>query len=75
MILIKVFAAPEGKLNRVLRMGKPAMENVGLQWNPKMCNVLHARRGVVSETSNGFTDGQATINSLKEDAQYHFLVV
>ena len=27
----------------------------------------------MSETSNGFTDGQATINCLKEDAQYHFL--
>ena len=25
------------------------------------------------ETSNGFTDGQATINCLKEDAQYRFL--
>ena len=27
----------------------------------------------MSETSNGFTDGQATINCLKEDAQYHFV--
>ena len=54
-------------------MAKTAMKNVGLQWNPKKCNVLHARCGVVSETSNGFTDGQATINCLKEDAQYRFL--
>ena len=70
---LKVFAASEGKLNRVLKMAKTAMENVGLQWNPKKCNLLHARRGVVSETSNGFTDGQASINCLKEDAQYRFL--
>ena len=27
----------------------------------------------MSETSNGFTDGQATINCLKEDAQYRFV--
>ena len=27
----------------------------------------------MSETSNGFTDGQATISCLKEDAQYRFL--
>ena len=65
--------ASEGKLNRVLMMAKTEMENVGLQWNPKKCNVLLARRGVVSETFNSFTDGQATINCLKEDAQYHFL--
>ena len=53
-------------------MAKTGMENVGLQWNPKKCNVLHARRGVVSETSNGLTDGQATINCLKKDEQYRF---
>ena len=70
-----MFAASEGKLNRtrVLKMAKTAMENVGLQRNPKKCNVLHARSGVVSETSNGFTDGQASINCLNEDAQYRFL--
>ena len=54
-------------------MAKTGMENVGLQWNPNKCNVLHARRGVVPETSNGFTDGQATINCLKKDVQYRFL--
>ena len=69
----KVFAASEGKLSRVLKMAKTAMENVGLQWNPKKCNALHAQRGVVSKTSNGSSDGQATINCLKEDAQYRFL--
>ena len=54
-------------------MAKTAMENVGLQWNPKKCNALHARRGVVSKTSDGSSDGQATINCLKEDAKYRFL--
>ncbi|PFX17665.1 hypothetical protein AWC38_SpisGene17993 [Stylophora pistillata] len=68
-----VFVASEEKLNRVLKMAKTVVENVGLQWNPKNCNVLDARHGVVSETSNGFTDGQAAINCLKEDAQYRFL--
>ena len=70
---LKVFAASEGKLNRVLKMAKTAMENVGLHWNPKECNVLHARRGVVSEISDGFKEGQTTISFLKEDAQYRFL--
>ena len=37
---LKVFAAPEGKLDRVLKMAKTVMENVGLQWNPKKVQCL-----------------------------------
>ena len=33
----------------------------------KKKNVLHAWGGEVSEASNGFADGQATINCLNED--------
>lgn len=61
------------KLNMVQKMAKTAMENVGLQWNPKKCYVLQARHGVESETSTRFTDGQVTINCLNEDSQYRFL--
>ena len=68
---LKVFAASEGKLNRVLKMVKTAMENVRLQWNPKKCTP--ARRWVVSETSDGFTDGQITINCLKVNGKYIFV--
>ena len=33
-------AASQEKLNIVLKMTKEAMEHIGLQWNPKKCNVL-----------------------------------
>ena len=42
----KVFVASQAKLNIVLKMTKEAMQDIGLQWNPKKCNVLNVRRGV-----------------------------
>ena len=54
-------------------LSKTAMEIVGLQWNPRKCNFLHARRGETSDGfTDGFTDGQTTINCLKKDGQYRF---
>ena len=38
---LKIFASSESKLNRVMESTKSAMENVGLQWNPKKCAVVH----------------------------------
>ena len=32
---LKIFASSESKLNRVMESTKSAMEDVGLQWNPK----------------------------------------
>ena len=52
-------------------MTEEAMGDIGLLWNPKKCNVLHARRGVIDKTSQGFKAGQTVINCLK-DKQYRF---
>ena len=38
--------ASQAKLNIVLKMTKEAMEDIGLQCNPKKCNMLNVRRGV-----------------------------
>ena len=38
---LKIFASSESKLNRVMESTKSAMENVGLQWNPKKCAVVN----------------------------------
>ena len=35
---LKVFAASQAKLNIVLKMTKEAMEDIGLQLNPKECS-------------------------------------
>ena len=51
---LKVFAASQAKLNIVLKMTKEAMEDIGLQWNPKKCNVLNVRRGVPVDIPEGF---------------------
>ena len=70
---LKVFAASEAKLNRVLKMAKVTMGDIGLQWNPKKCNVLHVRRGVQLWNPEGCRVGQTTIDCLKEDSHYQFL--
>ena len=64
---LKVFTASQAKLDRVLKMTKEAMEDVGLQWNPKTCNVLNVRRGVPVDVPEGFKSGATVIDSLKED--------
>lgn len=69
---LKVFASSQAKLNRVLKMTEEAMGDIGLLWNPKKCNVLHARRGVIDKTSQGFKAGRTVIDCLK-DKQYRFL--
>ena len=42
---LKVFAASESTLRRVLRSVKDDMECVGLKWNEKRCAVEHVKRG------------------------------
>ena len=42
---LKVFAALESKLRRVLRSVKDEMECVGLKWDEKKRAVAHAERG------------------------------
>ena len=70
---LKVFAASQAKLDRVLKMTKEAMEDIALQWNPKKCNVLNARRGVPVDVPEGFKSGETVIDSLKKDTTYRFL--
>ncbi|XP_068750863.1 uncharacterized protein [Montipora capricornis] len=69
---LRIFASSQAKLNRVLKMTEEAMGDIGLLWNPKKCNVLHVRRGVIDKTSQGFKAGQTAIDCLK-DKQYCFL--
>ena len=40
------------------------MEDIGLQWNPKKCNVLNVRRGVLVDVPEGFKSGVMVIDSL-----------
>ena len=61
--------ASQAKLNIVLKMTKEAMEDIGLQWNPKKCNVLNVRRGVPVDIPEGFKSGKTVIDSLKEDTE------
>ena len=50
---LKVFATSETKLNRVLESTQAAMEDIGLQWNPSKCAVIHIKKGVHSQESFG----------------------
>ena len=55
---------------------KAAMENVGLQRNPKKCAVTHIRRGVLAANNEWVkVDGNAKKPSLEEGQQYKFLGV
>ena len=42
---LKVFAASEGMLNRVLKETRGAMQDNGLHWNQKKCSVVQLKRG------------------------------
>ena len=70
---LKVFAASQAKLDRVLKMTKEAMEDIGLQWNPKKCNVLNVRRGVPVDVPKWFKSGEMVFDSMEEETIYLFL--
>ena len=71
---LKIFAASESKLSRVIRMVKAAMGDVGLEWNPKKCAVAHVGRGMqVSDDAGVRLDETARIPSLDDGKQYKFL--
>ena len=46
LTILNFFLASVTRLNRVMETTRSAMENVGLQWNPKKCSVVHGKRGV-----------------------------
>ena len=57
---------------------KSAMEDVGLQWNPKKCTVAHVQRGVHTHTNDALGLGineSICISNLEEGHQYKFLGV
>ena len=72
---LKVYAASEGKLERVLRETRVAMEDVGLQWNERKCAVVHVKRRCPQESPYTRYGEQELVKSLKEDSQYKFLGV
>ena len=54
---------------------KSAIEDVGLQWNPKKCAVVHVQREVQthSHDSSGLrVDENICVSDLEEDNQYKF---
>ena len=72
---LKVFAASESKLNRVLESTQAAMEDIGLQWNPRKCAVVHVRRGVHSQESSGRDLAGERLPTLEEGRTYKSLGV
>ena len=48
---MKLFAASENKLKRVMTVPKNGMESTGLKWNEKKCAVIHVKRGQVQQGS------------------------
>jgi len=69
---LKVFAASQAKLERVLKVTKGAVEDIGLQWNPKKCRVLNVRGGVPVDIPEGFKSGEMVIDTLKKNTTYRF---
>ena len=73
---LKVFAAFESKLNRVLKETRGAMQDIGLHWNQKKCSVVHVKRGAqVLDESGMRMDETTTITALGEGKHYKFLGV
>lgn len=54
----KVFEVREEKLNRVLRVSKEAMKDVGLEWNERKYNVVHITKGTEAQDAPGFKAGE-----------------
>ena len=46
---MKLFAASENKLKRVMTVAKNGMESTGLKWNEKKCAVIHVKREQVEQ--------------------------
>ena len=60
----------------MIKSTKSAMEDIGLQWNPKKFSNIHVRKGVQVQDSRGIKlDESRVITSLKEGTQYKFLGV
>ena len=67
---MKVFAASQSKLDRVLKVTKTAMEDIGLIWNKKKCSIAHIKKGVLDGTNH---NDRQSITNLKDRENYRFL--
>ena len=72
---LKVFTGSDSKLNRALESTQAAMEDNGLQWNPRKCAVVHIRRGEHSQKSFGRDIVRERLPTLEEGRHYKFLGV
>ena len=67
---MKVFAASQSKLDRVLKVTKTAMEDIGLISNEKKCSIAHIKKGVLDSTNH---NDRQSITNLKDGQNYRFL--
>ena len=72
---MKLFAASENKLKRVMTVTKSGMESTGLKWN-KNCAVIHVKRGQVEQGSGDMKIADLKpIKNLDHHNTYKFLGV
>ena len=73
---MKLLAASDNKLTRVMTVAKNGMESTGLKWNEKKCAVIHVKRGQVEQGSGDRkTADLKPIKSLDQHNTYKFLGV
>ena len=60
---MKVLAASQSKLDRVLKVTKTAMEDIGLILNEKKYPIAHIKKGVLDSTNH---NERQIITNLKE---------
>ena len=66
---LKIFAASTPKLNTVMKSARTAIQDIGLDWNPKKCPVVHIKRGVKVEDAESLAfDETSVITCLEEGA-------
>ena len=73
---LKIYAASESKLNRVLKSAKDAMEDIGLEWNQTKCSIAHVKKGgQVTNERGAIINERSAIECLKDGELYKFLGV
>ena len=73
---MKLLAASENKLKRVMTAAKNGMESTGLKWNEKTCAVIHVKRGQVEQGGGDMKKADLKpIKSLDQHNTYKFLGV
>ena len=72
---MKMYAASEGKLGRVMKETRGTMSDIGLKWNERKCAVVHVKRGQLEDSTGMTTGAPELIKSLNKSSQYRFLGV